>query len=145
MGGKIAFKTALQTAAGRAPKDMQSATRRKEYLDAVVKDVFERWKADKANLSNFAKDVFDAAASRNRASCWRSWLRRPSPRSPVLERHPGQRPDGGFTDRRGRRLRGWTRHIRGHDVAEAQGQGEEQPIPVLTLLEKDGVAFSVTA
>lgn len=52
------FRAALQVAAGRVPKNIRDNEIREQYLNDVADDVFKKWENDKANLSNYVRELF---------------------------------------------------------------------------------------
>lgn len=52
------FRDALQKAATRIPRQIKDKTIREKYLNDVVSDIYKKWEADRANLSNYVAELF---------------------------------------------------------------------------------------
>src|SRR5690606_30486448 len=56
------LKAALQEAVSKIPPGIRDKKTRQDYLDVTVERIFEKWQANKMNLSNMIKEIFNSEA-----------------------------------------------------------------------------------
>jgi len=135
------FREAIEAAAMRIPKKIVDPKILEERLNDVANDVFKKWKSDQANLSNYVRELFGEGSLSEPEKLLQK-LAEKAAGPTVAGALTGELTVGALTGA----AAGFAIGLMSHGIAtfgKIRKTARNSPVRYLTMLEKNGVGFTV--